>query len=247
MKKIKCIIVDDEPIAIRIIRSHLNNFDEFEVYAECSDALCAMKILRNESIDLIFLDIEMPTLNGLEMIKSLSTPPSVIFTTAHRNYAVEAFDIDALDYLLKPISFDRFTQAINRFLSQRSNLSAPASSIEEKNKSLVVKADKKNIKLNTDNIDFIESLADYVIIHSDDKKIVTKERISSLEERLADYRFLRVHRGFLVNTKKVTAWYGNTLELGNAKIPIGRNYKDAVLDLFYGEKNAFAGKSGKNT
>lgn len=226
MTTYKTIIVDDEPIAIRVIKNHLSNFEEFEVLAECDNAIEAMKVLRNHEVDLVFLDIEMPTLTGLDLIKALPSVPQVIFTTAHRNYAVEAFEVNALDYLMKPISIERFSQAIIRFLDSRQT----EKTIEggSGGETITLKVDKKHFKLSIGEILYIESLADYVVVHTANEKMITKERISHLEERLGDFGFLRVHRGFLVNLEKVNAWYGNTLEIGHSKIPVGRNYKEIV-------------------
>lgn len=227
MVKFKCIIVDDEPIAIRIIKNHLSNFEEFEVIAECANAIEAMKALREEQVDLIFLDIEMPTLTGLELLKTQTNLPEVIFTTAHRNYAVDAFDVNALDYLLKPISFERFTKAINRFLDIQIKPHKPKN-IKDETDWMMLKVDKKSLRINFSDISYIESMADYVIVHSMGKKLVTKERISQLEKKLPSELFLRVHRGFIINTKKIEAVYGSIVELFGVKIPIGRSYKEKV-------------------
>lgn len=231
MKKYKCIIVDDEPIAIRIVKNHLSNFSEFELISTCNNALEAIKILRKQPIDLIFLDIEMPSLTGLEMIKTLNKVPQIIFITAHRNYAVEAFDVNALDYLLKPVSLERFTQSINRFFSVQSQ-SENVKKSEELEEWLAIKVDKKHVKLALSDILYIESMADYVIVHLENKKLITKERISQLEEKLLMFNFLRIHRGFIINVSRVNAWYGNTIEIGQSKIPIGRNYKEKVSEKF---------------
>ena len=227
MTKYKCIIVDDEPIAIRVIKNHLSHFEEFEVIAECSNAIEALKILRDQRADLIFLDIEMPTLTGLDLLKAGNVQPEVIFTTAHRYYAVDAFEVNALDYLLKPISFERFTKAINRFLEME--LSTRNAEEQSQGKDwLLIKAGPKSYKVRYDTILYVESMADYVIVYLIDRKLVTKERISQLEERLPVSMFLRVHRGYIVNKQKVVAWYGNTLEIDKAKIPVGRNFKEDV-------------------
>lgn len=231
MTKFKCIIVDDEPIAIRVIKNHLSRFEEFEVLMESSNAIDTMKYLRQNRVDLLFLDIEMPTLTGLEMLKTLDYYPDVIFTTAHRSYAVDAFDVHAFDYLLKPISFERFAKSINHFIRQKGD-SLQLNTKEEAVESLVVKVDKKNVKVLLSEIIYIESLSDYVVIHMHNQKIVTKERITQLQSKLGMFGFMRVHRSFIVNVKKVTAWYGNTLEIINVKIPVGRNYKNEVNTRF---------------
>ena len=227
--KYKCIIADDEPIAIRIIKKHLSHFDEFEVVAECSNAIEAMKAMRRQPVDLIFLDIEMPVLTGIEMLKTATLMPPVIFTTAHRNYAVDAFEVNALDYLLKPVSFDRFTKAINRFLEIQHPVTT-GNQLPEEKEWILLKVDKKNIKVDFADILYIESLSDYVVVHLAGKKLITKERISQMDERLPRSIFLRVHRGFIINMKKVDALYGNTIETGGIKIPVGRNYKEIVLE-----------------
>ena len=231
MTKYKCIIVDDEPIAIRVIKNHLSHFDEFEVVAECNNAIEALKVLREQHADLIFLDIEMPTLTGLDLLKAGSVEPEVIFTTAHRYYAVDAFEVNALDYLLKPISFERFALAINRFLKMKP-ITKPADNKELEKDWLLVKADKKSYKVQFNDILYIESMADYVVVHLAGKKLITKERISQLEGELPGLLFLRVHRGFIINTQKVESLYGNTIEIGGAKIPVGRNYKELVERVF---------------
>jgi len=231
MTKYRCIIVDDEPIAIRVIKSHLVNFSEFEVVAECNNAIEAMQVLRTQKIDLLFLDIEMPVLTGLEMIKTLAHIPAIIFTTAHRHYAVDAFNVNAQDYLLKPVSLERFAQSINRFLDlQKYGESTQPESLPDG--WIQLKVDKKNLKVNFSDILYVESMADYVIVHVNEKKLVIKDRISQLEEKLPVSSFLRVHRGYIVNIQKVSAWYGNTLEIDEVKIPVGRNYKKQVSRFF---------------
>lgn len=230
MTKFKCIIVDDEPIAIRIIKNHLFNFDEFEVVAECLNAIEALKVLRSHHIDLMFLDIDMPSLTGLEMIQTRLDLPNVIFTTAHRHYAVDAFEVNALDYLLKPVSLERFTKAINRFFDLKTVMIDKSESVEDK--WLMLKVDKKNLKVSFSDIFYIESMADYVVVHLSDKKLVTKERISHFEAKLPVLDFFRVHRGYIVNTYKIEAVYGNTIEVAGEKIPVGRSYKEKLGELF---------------
>lgn len=231
MPKYKCIIVDDEPIAIRVIKNHLSHFEDFEIVAECSNAIDALKVLREQRADLIFLDIEMPTLTGLDMLKAGSVEPEVIFTTAHRFYAVDAFEVNALDYLLKPISFERFALAIMRFLKMNPIIKTAHQS-EQVQDWIMIKADKKNYKVQFADILYIESMADYVVVHLHNKKLITKERISQLNSELPESLFIRVHRGFIVNIEKVAAWYGNIIEVGHVKIPVGRSYKDQVAAIY---------------
>ncbi len=221
----KCIIVDDEELARELLARHLAHLDEFELIASCANALEARTVLQQETIDLIFLDIEMPLIKGTEFFKSLEKKPKVIFTTAFRNYAVEGFELNAVDYLLKPILFDRFVQAIDKFLeSIRLNShkeTAPKTHI-------FVRSNKKNVKVLLENILFIESIKDYIRIHCIDEKWMVKFGITAFEQEL-DKRFLRVHRSFLVNTDKVTAFTKQDIEIGNIEIPIGESYKNQVL------------------
>jgi DNA-binding LytR/AlgR family response regulator len=233
----KCLIIDDEPIAIRVIKNHLSAFPNFSVEAECSHAIEAMPILSRSKIDLVFCDIQMPQLTGIDFIKSLTHHPDVIFTTAHRDFAVEAFDLNVVDYLLKPISFERFAKAINKFMEKNSApmLSGQTQPTSDNRQYFFVKADKKQHKVNFDDIVYIESLGDYVTIHTCSEKITAKERLSIIEEGLPSARFLRIHRSFIVSAEKISAVGPGFAEVGKTKIPIGRLYKNNIGKLL-GEK-----------
>jgi DNA-binding LytR/AlgR family response regulator len=226
----KCIIVDDEPIAIRVIKNHLLAFIEFEVVAECGNALEAIPILSNENIDLMFCDIQMPQLTGVDFVRSLAHPPKVIFTTAYRDYAVDAFELQVVDYLLKPISFERFTRAINNFLKQ-SNKQVETKRINNTSEYIFLKADKKHLKVNLSDILYFESLGDYVIAHTTDDKIVSKERIGFLAKNLPEHRFMQIHRGFVVSIDKIESVGPGFIEIDKKKLPVGRNYKQQVSKL----------------
>jgi len=230
----KCIIIDDEPIAIRVIRNHLSVFSDFEIIAECNNALDAMPILSKEKIDLLFCDIQMPQITGVEFIRSLAHAPKVIFTTAYRDYAVDAFELNVVDYLLKPISFERFTKAINNYLEQSSNLSNEEENLktETVNQNFIfLKADKKHYKINLIDILYFESLGDYVVVITNQKKLVTKERISTLAKQLSDSLFLQIHRSFIVSIAKIESVGPGFVEINNKKLPIGRNYKPQLNKL----------------
>ncbi|WP_321287293.1 response regulator transcription factor [uncultured Sunxiuqinia sp.] len=226
-----CLIVDDEPIAIRVIKNHLSEFKNLKLAGECNNAIEAMEFLSKHKVDLIFLDIQMPQITGIEFLKNLSSAPKVIFTTAYRNYAIEAFELDVIDYLLKPISLVRFSKAVNRFY-QRVNANTANPSPIEKGKQapdhLFLKIDKKLHKIMHHEIFYLESFGDYVIVHSEKGKLTTKERISHLEEQLPASQFLRVHRGYIISISKITALLPGLVELGEFKIPIGRSYKTEV-------------------
>ncbi len=230
----KCIIIDDEPIAIRVIKKHLSAFTDFKVVAECSNALEAMPIISNEKIDLMFCDIQMPQITGVDFVRSLAHPPKVIFTTAYRDYAVDAFELNVVDYLLKPISFERFTKAINNFMEQNSaKISQQENSETELSQHdfIFMKADKKYHKLNLSDILYFESLGDYVIAFTNDKKIVTKERISNLAENLSGNNFIQIHRSYIVSISKIESVGSGFVEINKKKLPIGRNYKPELNKL----------------
>ena len=228
----KCLIVDDEPLAREALRVYIEKMPELEVADECENALQAMASLRTKHVDLIFLDIEMPEIDGISFLQMLKNIPGVIFTTAYRNYAVEAFDLDVIDYLLKPISFDRFVTAINRFYERTSK---PVSVQNElKNaavKSLNVKADRKTYKLDIKKIQYIESLKDYVKIVCSDESIITHDSLSNLEDLLNGCGFIRIHRSFLVAIDKITSFDAESVFLDKKELPISRTYKKTVQEI----------------
>ena len=230
----RCIIIDDEPIAIRVIKNHLAAFSHFEVLAECNNGLEAMPILQKEKVDLLFCDIQMPQITGVDFVRSLSHPPKVIFTTAYRDYAVDAFELNVVDYLLKPISFERFTKAINHFLEQqRHNETTPSNDgIENKSRDYIfLKADKKHYKINLSDILYFESLGDYVIAFTTNNKIITKERISHLAEELPQDQFIQIHRSYIVSIDKIESVGPGFIEIKKKKLPVGRNYKPLLNNL----------------
>lgn len=223
----KCLIVDDEKLARGLIKTHLSQLDDFELIASCGSAIEASKILQEEMIDLLFLDIEMPVLKGTDFFKNLIHKPKVIFTTAYRDYAVEGFELNAVDYILKPITFQRFFNAIEKFRTlQRGSISdsimIPIS--EDKDAFIYIREDRKQVKVYLDSILYIDSLKDYVKIHLDKEKHITKSSISAFEEKL-DGRFIRVHRSYIINKDKITAYTKNDVEIGEIEIPIGENFR----------------------
>lgn len=226
----KCLVVDDEDLARELIETHLSQLNNFEVVASCSSAIEAHAILQKESVDLLFLDIEMPVIKGTDFLKSLSKKPKVIFTTAYRDYAIEGFELNAVDYLLKPIVFERFFKAIEKFLgSSTKDPEVNANEFKEKQKYIYVKSNSKNIKVLFNDINYIESIKDYIRVHLiNSKTILVKHGISAFDEKLDD-RFLRVHRSFIVNKEKVTAFTKQDVEIGTIEIPIGGLYKEDVF------------------
>lgn len=226
---VKCLIVDDEPIAVRVIKTHLAAFNGFEVVAECSNALEAMPVLSEKEIDLLFCDIQMPQITGVDFVRSLKHPPKVIFTTAYRDYAIEAFELNVVDYLLKPISFERFAKAIHHFMeleSLENGHREQSESVDQQRRSYIfLKADKKHHKVNLEDIFYFESMGDYVIAYTQQKKIVTKERIGNLPEMLPEKDFLQIHRRFIVSVPKIESVGPGFVEVNGKKLPVGRSFK----------------------
>lgn len=228
-QKYKSVIIDDEPIAIRIIQEHLEKFENIECVQGFTKAIDAIEILNKQSIDLLFLDINMPGISGIAFLRSLTNPPKVIFTTAYRNFAVDAFELDALDYLVKPISFERFLKAINKFLSQAEIIQLPERTEIQDKDYIILKSDKKNYKIKFDDILFVESLDNYIKVNTKDIAIVCYERLSGIEEELPNNNFIRIHRSYIINLSKIDVFTSAYVEIGDRKFTIGRNYKDEVL------------------
>ena len=238
---IKTLLVDDEPLALDIIESFVSKIPSLELVERCDNAISAMEVLQNKEVDLIFLDIQMPQITGIEFLKSLRNPPLVVFTTAYPEYAIEGFELDAVDYLLKPISLDRFMKAVNKVTERIQLKKQGNSTIEEIGEDyFFVKSDKKLIKVNFGEIIYIEGLKDYVIIRMENNRIIALQTMKSLEDKLQSLNFRRVHRSFIVNVDKIQALDGNSLEViekGQIKsIPIGKNYRDELLDMINDKK-----------
>lgn len=229
-----CLIVDDEPIAIRVIRNHLSAFRNLHIVGECRNAMEAFDLLSRNRVDLIFLDIQMPQVSGLDFLCNLDHPPKIIFITAYRDYAIEAFDLDVIDYLLKPVSLPRFSKAVSRFF-QRMNSFSVETVLPSVHTTLpeyfFLKADKKIHKLLISDLFYFESMGDYVVAHTQTGKIITKYRISQMEELLPPSLFLRVHRGYIVSIAKIKSILPGQIEIGSRNIPIGRHYKEAIEKL----------------
>ncbi len=229
--KIKTIIVDDEPHAIEIIEAYLKKFNDIDIIAKCTDGMQAFQTLQHKKADLLFLDIKMPGLNGNELVKSLKNPPKVIFTTAYYDYAVEGFELNALDYLLKPIAFDRFLKAMNKvydLFGANNNQVSLTDGIASSNKNvfLYLRVERKTVKVDVKDILWIESLKDYIRVVMKDKIIISKQKISILEELLPHEIFLRIHRSFIVSLSMIDCFNSSSVEIRGKEIPIGRNYKN---------------------
>ena len=229
-KRYTCLIVDDEPIAITIVKTYIERVGCFTLLGGYTNAMDAISVLHSQRVDLIFLDIEMPGVNGLEFLRAIPMPPKVIFTTAYRNYAAEAFDADAIDYLVKPIPFERFLKGVNKFLELQKTCDYHLQEVQE-NESIILKSDKKNFKVRLNDILYIESLGDYVKVHTDSKTLVCYLRLSGIETMLGCFHFLRIHRAYIVNLRHVSAFSQCMVEIRGEQIPIGRSYRDEVANL----------------
>jgi DNA-binding LytR/AlgR family response regulator len=222
-KKIKCLIVDDEPPALLLMEKYITAVPLLHLAGKCGNAVDAMSMLQQQAIDLIFLDIQMPEILGTDFIRTLVSPPRVVFTTAFRKFAVEGFELDAVDYLLKPISFERFLKAVNKVMK----LNLPLGQALEP-AFLYLRSDRKNIRIRLDEILFIESLKDYVKIVTKDRSIISKQSISAIEETLPKEAFLRIHRSVIVSLSKVDSFTAGLIQIGKYELPVSRSYRHEV-------------------
>lgn len=228
-----CLIIDDEPLARELIERYLEKIPNLHLIGSCTNAIEASSVLSTEKVDLLFLDIEMPALKGTDFFKNLIYKPSVIFTTAYRDYALDGFELNAVDYLLKPIFFERFFSAIQKFLGKQEvkiNSNYNTDKKEELNHIFVNKS-KKKIKVIFDDILYIESLKDYIRIHTLDQQLVIKGNIGKIETQLPSSLFLRTHRSYIVSLNKLTAYTKNDVEIGKIEIPIGSSYTTKVFPV----------------
>ncbi|MFP4025001.1 MAG: LytR/AlgR family response regulator transcription factor [Thiohalospira sp.] len=229
---IKCLVVDDESLAREAIKAYIEKMPELEIVDECENALQAMTFLRKKSVDLIFLDIEMPEINGITFLQLIKNVPGVIFTTAYRDYAVDAFELNVIDYLLKPISFDRFVSAINKYYERTRKTAIVETEWKKQNLNyLNVKADRKTYIIDISTILYIESLKDYVKIVCSDESIVTHDSLSNLEAFLKNHGFIRIHRSFIIAMDKVRSFDAESVFIDNHELPISRTYKKSVLAM----------------
>jgi DNA-binding LytR/AlgR family response regulator len=223
--KIKCIIIDDEPLAIKVIENYLTEFPTMELMATYNTAIAALPTIESGTVDVIFLDINMPKMSGLEFLRSLPSKPHIVITTAYREYAVESFDLDVLDYLVKPIPFNRFLKAIakvNNIINIEKGKLTETTLKEEPY--IFLKVDKKLMKIKLNDILFIESLKDYIKVMTTTGDYLVHKSMTSISEELPSEHFLRIHRSFTIAINKIKSVEGNSVEIANRRVPIGRNY-----------------------
>lgn len=219
IKKINCIIIDDEPSSQNVLEQFVKKVDFLELKAVCNHAQEAQKVIEDEKIDLLFLDINMPIISGLEFYKSLINPPLVIFTTAYAEYAVEGFDVNATDYLLKPFSFERFQKAVIK----------AKDILKQDEDKLILKADKRLHIIKFEDILFVQSLGDYVKVHTKNNTLTTYSKLSTMIEKLPSNNFIQVHKSYAINIQKVNFIEGNHLLISEHKVPIGQKYKPNLI------------------
>jgi DNA-binding LytR/AlgR family response regulator len=233
---VKCLIVDDEPMARDVIRRYIENIPSLEIAGEFGNAIDATIFLQRNIVDMIFLDIKMPQLSGTDFVRTLRTVPKIIFTTAHKEYAHEGFELDVIDYLLKPIRFDRFLRAVNKAFPQGSsetNNAANGTRHDMKFASpfIYLKVDRKMVKILLDDILYIESDKDYVKVFTTGATIITRQTISSVEAMLSENKFFRIHRSFIVSLDKIKSFSNEIVEIGNKELPIGKLYRNGFLKI----------------
>jgi len=227
--KTTCLIVDDEPLARKLIASHVTQIDSLEVVGEFGLAVDAANFLRRQKVDLLFLDIQMPGITGLQLAETLRNPPAIILTTAYRNFAPEAFELEVVDYLLKPISFERLMKAVNRYFDRKAVGPTPFEVREETEPYVFIKSDRKHHRVLLQSIVYLESLDDYVKVHLDQEILVTRENISSLDDKLSPSGFVRIHRSFLINARQVRSIGAESVTVGSKELPFGRSFKKSAM------------------
>lgn len=229
-KIITCLAVDDEPPALDVVTRHIAAIPSLRLAGTCMNAVQALAMLQQQSIDLLFLDIQMPQILGTQFIRTLKNPPKVIFTTAYRKFAVEGFELDAVDYLLKPITFERFLKAVNKITSLPALETPPSPAKNEavSERFIHLRADRKVQKIALDDIIYIESLKDYCKIITTSKRIITRQAISSIESSLPAGDFIRIHRSYIVSLNKIESYTNDLIEIARQELPIGRMYRHDV-------------------
>jgi len=227
---IRCIITDDEPVARKGLQGYIEKAGLFEIVAICEDAIQLNNVLKQQPVDLLFLDIEMPYISGIDFLKNLANPPKVIFTTAYERYAIQGFDLDILDYLLKPISFERFLKAANKahdYFSQQ---------VQQADEYFFVKTDYKLEKIAFEDILFAEAMENYVAIYTQEKKVITHITLKSVQEKLPAKQFIQPHKSYLVNMNKIEAIEGNILHIQHYQVPVSKYQKEEVLEKIVNNK-----------
>ena len=234
--KLRCLLIDDEPPALKVLARYISSIKGLEIVGQCRNAIEALGVLQNKAVDVIFLDIKMPRILGTEFLKNLPNPPKIIFVTAYREYAVDGFELDAVDYLVKPVSFERFFKAIlklNRLMGKETNTALP-SAAPDPAAFVYLKVDRDMKKIFINDIEYIESWKDYVMVFlSDGKSLMVKQSISAMENLLSDHKFMRIHRSYMISLNKVSGYNGLSVQVNSKEIPVGRLYKQNVIERLH--------------
>ncbi|MFL0101756.1 LytR/AlgR family response regulator transcription factor [Tenacibaculum maritimum] len=222
--RISCIIIDDEPLAVKVIKNHLQELRQIVVIGTFTNPIEALPVLEVEKVDVMFLDINMSRMNGLEFLRSISVKPYVIVTTAYREYAAESYDLNVLDYLVKPIPFPRFLKAINKVTQQLYLTKNIVQNVGDQDSFIFLKVEKKLVKVKYVNMLYIQSLKDYIKVYTEEGNYIVHKSLTNILEELPSQKFLRIHRSYIISLEKVKSIEGNSVEIGTVRIPIGRKY-----------------------
>jgi DNA-binding LytR/AlgR family response regulator len=234
MEKFNCLIVEDEPLAAEVLQDYVSQIPFLHLEAVCNDAISALDYIQQGKIDVLFLDIHLPRIKGLDFAKTLKRPPQIIITTAYREYALDGYEVNAVDYLIKPINFHRFLTAVNKLKVQTGTSEIifsgkTADAAEERH--IFININKKRIKIYLQHILYVESRKEYIRIVTTDKSYLTKFQLSEFEEQLDKNKFIRIHRSFIIAKEKINAFTAADVEINGEQIPIGRSYKELVLSV----------------
>lgn len=228
---LNCLIVDDEPLAQQVIETYITKLPSLVLKQKCSNAMEAFEALQQYDIDVMFLDVQMPVITGIDFLRTLKNPPQIILTTAYPNFALEGFELNVADYLLKPISFERFLKAVNKIIEKPTPQTVVSQEATAQAEYFFVKEDSKLVRINFRDIEYIECMKDYAKIFTKQRMIVTHHTMKKFEEVLPKDLFLRVHKSYIVAMPAIQSVYGNTIEITKAKIPIGAMYKDELMKI----------------
>jgi DNA-binding LytR/AlgR family response regulator len=235
MQTYNCIIIEDEPLAAEVLQDYIRQIPFLKLVGCCSDAFYAMESLQKFDVDLMFLDIHLPKMKGLDLIKVLKNPPKVIITSAYQEYALQGYEFNVIDYLLKPIDFGRFLKAVNKIGQNKETVLAARPAVLPTDRvHLFFTVGKKKVKVFLDEILYIESMKEYIRVNTKSKSVLTKFKLSQVDELLSENNFLRIHRSFIVAKDKIEAFSATEVELGGKRLPIGRSYKELVLSVLEG-------------
>jgi len=238
--KIKCLVIDDERLAREYLKNYISKIPELELLGDFNSPLKATELIKKGEVDLLFIDIQMPDITGVDFVRSLSHKPEVIFTTAYQEYALEGFNLSAIDYLLKPFSFERFFQAVNKVIDKLESKSVIAEQAQMPMQSetsyaetyLTIRADRKFYKINFSDIKYIEGQKAYVTFHTNKKRITALASLKELEEALPEQQFIRIHKSYIVAISEIQSLEGNLIEVDDVKLPVGKSHKEDVLKVF---------------